>query len=220
MTGLILKDFLILRKTLRSYLLILVVYAGIAFSGAWSADIVGVLMVVMVMMLPMNVFAYDKQCQWDTYGLALPVGRTKTVAARYLCVLLLCLFSVALTVITGIGLYAVGRLEEPAQFMVTCAVMGLVAVLMNAILLPFLYKFGPERARMMFFGIMGGIVLLAVLILGPLGGIDRLKALELELEEPTLAQLTIVPVIAAVAGLVLLAASFLLSRHFYGTKDV
>lgn len=218
MSGLILKDFLILRKTLRSYLLILIVYAGIAFSGAWSADIVGVLMVVMVMMLPMNVFAYDKQCQWDTYGLALPVGRTKTVAARYLCVLLLCLFSVALTVITGVGLYAVGRLEEPATFMVSCAVMGLVAVLMNAILLPFLYKFGPERARMMFFGIMGGIVLLGVLILGPLGGIDRLKALELE--EPTLAQLTIVPVIAGIAGLVLLALSFLLSRHFYGNQDI
>ena len=219
MTGLILKDLLILRKTLRSYLLILIVYAGIAFSGAWSADIVGVLMVVMVMMLPMNVFAYDKQCQWDTYGLALPVGRTKTVAARYLCVLLLCLFSVALTVITGIGLYAAGRLEEPAQFMVSCAVMGLVAVLMNAILLPFLYKFGPERARMMFFGIMGGIVLLAVLILGPLGGIDRLKDLE-GMEEPTLAQLTIVPVIAALAGLVLLALSFLLSRHFYAAQDL
>lgn len=220
MTGLIIKDFLILRKTLRTYLFIMIVYTAIAFSGVWTADIVGVLMVVVLMMLPMNIFAYDKQCQWDTYGLALPVGRTKTVAARYLCVLLLCLFSVALTVITGIGLYAMGRLEEPAVFMVSCAVMGLVAVLMNAILLPFLYKFGPERARMMFFGIMGGIVLLAVLILGPLGGIDRLKALELELEEPTLAQLTIVPVIAGIAGLVLLALSFLLSRHFYGNQDV
>lgn len=220
MTGLILKDFLILRKTLRSYLLILVVYAGIAFTGVWTADIVGVLMVVMVMILPMNVFAYDKQCQWDTYGLALPVGRTKTVAARYLCVLLLCLFSVALTVIAGVGLYAAGRLEEPAVFMVTCAVMGLVAVLMNAILLPFLYKFGPERARMMFFGIMGGIVLLGVLILGPLGGVAWIKTLDGIIEEPTMAQLTIVPAIAAVAGVILLALSFLLSRHFYGTKDV
>ena len=221
MTGLILKDFLILRKTLRSYLMILIVYAGIAFSGAWSADIVGVLMVVMVMMLPMNVFAYDKQCQWDTYGLALPVGRTKTVAARYLCVLLLCVFSVALTALLGAALYAAGRIDEPAEFMVTCSVMGLMSILVNAIMLPFLYKFGPERARMMFFGIMGGIVLLAVLILGPLGGIDRLKALELE--QPTLAQLTIVPVIAGIAGiagLVLLALSFLLSRHFYGSKDV
>ena len=218
MTGLILKDFLILRKSLRSYLLILIVYAGIAFSGVWSADIVGVLMVVMVMLLPMNVFAYDKQCQWDTYGLALPVGRTKTVAARYLCVLLLCLFSVALTAVLGVALYAAGRVEEPVEFMVTCSVMGLMSVLVNAIMLPFLYKFGPERARMMFFGIMGGVVLLIAAILFPLGGLNWLKSLDLT--EPTFGQATIVPAVAALAGLILLALAFLLSRHFYGSKDV
>ena len=218
MTGLILKDFLILRKTLRSYLFMLVVYVGIAFTGVWSADIVGVLMVVMVVMLPMNVFAYDKQAKWDTYGLALPVGRTKTVAARYLCVLLLCLLSVGLTAILGMMLYAAGRVEEPVEFLVSCSVMGLMSVLVNAIMLPFLYKFGPERARMMFFGIMGGIVLLVVAALFPLGGLEWLKALELA--EPTPAQAAAIPVIAAIAGLALLTVSFLLSRHFYGQKDV
>lgn len=218
MTGLILKDLLILRKTLRSYLFMLIVYAGIAFTGVWSADIVGVLMVVMVMMLPMNVFAYDKQAKWDTYGLALPVGRTKTVAARYLCVLLLCLLSVGLTAILGVMLYAAGRVEEPVEFLVSCSVMGLMSVLVNAIMLPFLYKFGPERARMMFFGIMGGIVLLVVAALFPLGGLEWLKSLELA--EPTPAQAAAIPAIAAVAGLALLAVSFLLSRHFYGSKDV
>lgn len=218
MTGLILKDLLILRKTLRSYLFVLVVYAGVAFTGVWSADIVGVLMVVMVMMLPMNVFAYDKQAKWDTYGLALPVGRTKTVAARYLCVLLLCLFSVVLTAILGAALYAVGRVEEPVEFLVTCSVMGLMSVLVNAIMLPFLYKFGPERARMMFFGIMGGIVLLIVAALFPMGGLEWLKSLDFV--EPTLTQAALVPVIAAIAGLALLAVSFLLSRRFYGAKDM
>ena len=218
MTGLILKDFLILRKTLRSYLFMLVVYVGIAFTGVWSADIVGVLLVVMVVMLPMNVFAYDKQAKWDTYGLALPVGRTKTVAARYLCVLLLCLLSVGLTAILGMMLYAAGRVEEPVEFLVSCSVTGLMAVLVNAIMLPFLYKFGPERARMMFFGIMGGIVLLVVAALFPLGGLAWLKALELA--EPTPAQAAAIPAVAAVAGLALLAVSFLLSRHFYGAKDV
>ena len=218
MTGLILKDLLILRKTLRSYLFMLIVYAGIAFTGVWSADIVGVLLVVMVVMLPMNVFAYDKQAKWDTYGLALPVGRTKTVAARYLCVLLLCLLSVGLTAILGAALYAAGRVEEPVEFLVTCSVMGLMSVLMNAIMLPFLYKFGPERARMMFFGIMGGIVLLVVAALFPLGGLEWLKSLELA--EPTPAQAAAIPAVAAVAGLALLAVSFLLSRHFYGSKDV
>ncbi len=218
MTGLILKDLLILRKTLRSYLFMLIVYAGIAFTGVWSADIVGVLLVVMVVMLPMNVFAYDKQAKWDTYGLALPVGRTKTVAARYLCVLLLCLLSVGLTAILGVMLYAAGRVEEPVEFLVSCSVMGLMSVLVNAIMLPFLYKFGPERARMMFFGIMGGIVLLVVAALFPLGGLEWLKSLELA--EPTPAQAAAIPAVAAVAGLALLAVSFLLSRHFYGSKDV
>ena len=218
MTGLILKDLLILRKTLRSYLFMLIVYVGIAFTGVWSADIVGVLLVVMVVMLPMNVFAYDKQAKWDTYGLALPVGRTKTVAARYLCVLLLCLLSVGLTAILGVMLYAAGRVEEPVEFLVSCSVMGLMSVLVNAIMLPFLYKCGPERARMMFFGIMGGIVLLVVAALFPLGGLEWLKSLELA--EPTPAQAAAIPAVAAVAGLALLAVSFLLSRHFYGSKDV
>lgn len=216
MTGLILKDLLILRKTLRSYLFMLIVYVGIAFTGVWSADIVGVLLVVMVVMLPMNVFAYDKQAKWDTYGLALPVGRTKTVAARYLCVLLLCLLSVGLTAILGVMLYAAGRVEEPVEFLVSCSVMGLMSVLVNAIMLPFLYKFGPERARMMFFGIMGGIALVAVVFLIPLGGLEWLKSLD----APTLEQIAAVPVAAVIAGLALLVLSFLLSRHFYGAKDV
>ena len=104
------------------------------------------------------------------------------------------------------------------EFLVSCSVTGLMAVLVNAIMLPFLYKFGPERARMMFFGIMGGIVLLVVAALFPLGGLAWLKALELA--EPTPAQAAAIPVIAAIAGLALLTVSFLLSRHFYGQKDV
>ena len=218
MSGLIWKDLLILRKSLRSYLLVAVVYAAIAFSGVWSADIVGVLMVVVVMILPMNVFAYDKQCKWDTYCLALPVGRTKTVAARYLCVLLMCLFGIALTAAAGAALYAAGRLEEPVEFLASCSVMGLMAVLVNAIMLPFLYKFGPERARMMFLGVMGGIILAVMAVLLPLGGLEWLKSLELS--EPTLGQITILPFLAGAAGLVMLALSFLLSRHFYGQKDI
>ncbi|MBD5084142.1 MAG: ABC-2 transporter permease [Clostridiales bacterium] len=216
MTGLVIKDFLILRKSLRSYLMILVIYTAIAFSGFWNASFIGGFMMVMVSVLPMNVFAYDKQAKWDTYGLALPVGRTKTVCARYLCVLLLCLGSVVMAAMAGAVLYAMGRLEEPAEFLITCALMGLLAVLLNAVILPFLYKFGPEQARIALFVLMGFIVLLGWLFLIPLGGIEWLKTLG----EPTPAQIASIPFIAAIVGVVLLAVSFLLSRHFYGTKDV
>ena len=216
MTGLMLKDFLILRKNMRTYLLFIVLYAGLAVTGVWSPEFVGGFIMVLTAMLPMNVFSYDKQSKWDTYGLALPVGRTKTVTARYLCVLLLCLFSVVLECAIGGAMLAMGKLEEPSAYLATCAVCGLIAVLVNSVMLPFLYKFGPEQARVALFVLMGFIVLLGVLILGPLGGLKWLESLG----EPTPAQIAALPFIAAIVGIALLAASFLLSRHFYGAKDM
>lgn len=216
MTGLILKDFLILRKTMRTYLLFIVIYGGLAATGVWSPEFISGFIMVMTAMLPMNAFAYDKQAKWDTYALALPVGRTKTVAARYLCVLLLCLFSVVMECVIGVIMFAAGKLEDFGAYFITGAVCGLIAVLMNAVMLPFLYKFGPDRARVMLLGVMGVIAAAAALLLVPLGGIAWLRSLD----EPTPAQAAAIPVIAALAGLALLAVSFLLSRHFYGQKDV
>ncbi|MCI8698642.1 MAG: ABC-2 transporter permease [Oscillospiraceae bacterium] len=219
MTGLILKDFLILRKTLRSYLLILAIYVAVAFAGYWSSSFVGGFMMVMVALLPMNVFAYDKQARWDVYGLSLPVGRTKTVAARYLAVLIMFTVSAVLTTVLGVAMSIAGRMEESlGEYMLSCAICIVVAMLVNAMMLPFLYKFGPERARMMFYGVLGLFVLAGALLLFPLGGLEWLKSLEIA--EPTFAQAVLVPAAAALAGLALLAVSFLLSRHFYGSKDV
>ncbi|MBD5098924.1 MAG: ABC-2 transporter permease [Clostridiales bacterium] len=216
MTGLMLKDLLILRKNMRTYLLFIILYGGLAATGVWSPEFVGGFIMVLTAILPMNVFAYDKQAKWDTYGLALPVGRTKTVAARYAVLLLLCLFGVLLECAIGVAMIAMGKLEEPGTYLATCTVCGLIAALTNAVLLPFLYKFGPEQARIALFVLMGFIVLLGVLFLGPLGGAEWLESLG----EPTPAQIASIPFIAAIVGVVLLAVSFLLSRHFYGTKDV
>lgn len=217
MTGLILKDFLILSRTLRSYLLILAIYVAVAFLGYWSASFVGGFMMVMVAMLPMNVFAYDKQAQWDVYGLSLPVGRTKTVAARYLAVLIMFTASAVLTTVLGVVLTIAGRMEESlGEYLLACAICVVMSMLVNAMMLPILYKFGPERARIMFFGVMGVITLAGVVFLIPLGGLDWLKSLD----APLLEQAAALPAAATAAGLVLLALSFLLSRHFYGSKDV
>lgn len=218
MTGLVLKDLLILRKSLRSYLFVLLVYGAIAFSGVWSADVAAGVIIVMVTILPINVFAYDKQCKWDVYALSLPVSRTRTVTARYLCVLLLCLFSVVLTAVFGTVLYAAGRMEKPAEFLVTCSAMGLTAMLVDAIMLPLLYKFGPERARMLFFAIMGGIFLLFLAVMFPLGGLDWIHSLEPA--GPLPGQAVSIFAAAAAAGVALLALSFFLSRHFYGNQDI
>ena len=219
MTGLILKDFLILRKTLRTYVLVFVIYMGLALTGVWAPEFVGGMMMVLTAVLPMNIFAYDKQAKWDTYALAMPVGRTKTVAARYICVLLLCLFSFALIAALGLVMNALGRFENIdacETYMVCCAVCGLIGMLVAAFMVPLMYKFGPERARLFLYGLGGLMVAVAILFFKVFGGAEWLESLG----EPTPAQIAAIPFIAALAGLVLLALSFLLSRHFYGAKDV
>ena len=216
MTGLIMKDFLILRKTLRTYLLFIAVYFVLAGAGVWKPQFVAGFVMVMIAVLPMNVFAFDKQAKWDTYGLALPVGRTRTVAARYLCVLILCLSTVVLECAFGVVMFAAGKLEDVGEYLFTGAACGLIAVLMNAVMLPLLYKFGPERARVVLIGVMGligaGVALLLIVV-------ER-DSNSVWLESLTSAQTAAIPVIGLLAGLALLAVSFLLSRHFYGLKDV
>lgn len=216
MTGLILKDFLILRKTLQTYLVFILVYLVLAGSGVWKPQFVAGFVAVMISVLPMNVFSYDKQAKWDTYGLALPVGRTKTVAARYLCVLILCLATMVLECAFGVVMFAAGKLEDVGEYLFTGAACGLISVLLNAIMLPLLYKFGPERARVVLIGVMGligaGIALLLIVV-------ER-DSNFVWLESLTSAQTAAISVIGLLAGLTLQALSFLLSRHFYGRKDI
>ena len=95
MSGLILKDLLVLRKQGKSYLLIIGIYMVLAFVGVFDYSILSTMMVVLTMMLPMATFSYDELARWDKFAAAMPVGRSGIVKAKYL---------MALAVIGGAGL--------------------------------------------------------------------------------------------------------------------
>ena len=95
MTGLITKDFLVMRKMLRSYLLMIVVYTILAYLDFFDYSFIITFVQVALSVLPISAFAYDEQSKWDRYAMSLPLGRSRVVGARYLFVLLLTLFTVA-----------------------------------------------------------------------------------------------------------------------------
>ena len=90
MTGLILKDLLVMRKALKSYLMIMVLYAVLAYLDVLNYSFIITFIQVMLMVLPLSAFAYDEQAKWDRYAMSLPLGRVRVVGARYLFVLALC----------------------------------------------------------------------------------------------------------------------------------
>lgn len=146
MSGLIWKDLMVLRKTLKTYGLFFLFYFLMAAVGLFNISFVTAVLQLIVIMLPMSAFAYDEQAKWDRYAIALPLGRRRVVAARYLFTLLMVLIAAAFSLltctvisITGNGLF----LETLAAVLTTLGLGLLVADL----LLPLNYKLGPERSR-------------------------------------------------------------------------
>ena len=110
MTGLIWKDFCVMRKAVTSYLMVLVIYGVLAYLNLFNYGFIITFLQVMLMVLPMSAFAYDDQAKWDRYSMSLPLGYKAVVGARYLFVLALALITAAM----GLAASATGRQKQPA----------------------------------------------------------------------------------------------------------
>ncbi len=221
MTGLVLKDFLGLRKVLKSYLIILVVYVGLTVFGVWSPSFTVGFFSVMAAMLPFTCFNLDYTAKWEPYGAALPVSRNRTVAARY-CTLLIMQGAVAVLELVTAGVFwLAGDLEEALSTLLAgCLCLGMGAVL-NAIILPLIYKFGAERARVIFYATFMGLIGLAVLWLVPLGGaewlMDTLNWLE---GRDMMGLLVALPFLFVAVCFLLLVPSYFISCAIYRRKEL
>ena len=168
MTGLILKDYLVMQKTLRYYLLLMAIYSLLVFTGAFTYSIISGFTVMLGAVAPMSAFAYDEQAKWDKFAAATPVGRRGVVKARYLYTLILLLGGGVLSTLVSMAVVNFGKAEVEAWWepIVVVTVVLLVGVALNAAILPVLFKFGAEKSRVIsliiFVTVFGGMALLAM----------------------------------------------------------
>lgn len=78
------------------------------------------------------------------------------VAARYLFTLLVVCVGLVLSLAMGGLTMALGRMEDWGGFLMAASVAAGAGLLLNAVMLPVLYKVGPEKARIAMLAIMGG----------------------------------------------------------------
>ena len=176
MTGLVLKDILVLRKSLKTYLLFLIFYFVMALLGLFSISFIAAFVQIIVMLLPMSSFAYDDLAKWDRYAMTLPLGRRAVVRAKYLFVLLMVLASAAFALLScaALSITAAEPVAENLAAGVGALSVGLLAVDLT---LPLNYKLGPERARPFLYAIIFIPVILIVLAAraGLLDGLDQIS---------------------------------------------
>lgn len=201
MRGLLLKDWYQARKYCRSLLLIAVVFSAVSVFP--NNTMMAVYPLMLGALLPVTLHAYDERSGFLRYACTMPTSRRDVVAVRYVELLVaLALGFAMLGAARTVGALCGLRSAVSADALL---VMALFSADIAAILLPLMFRFGTERARMMIFITVG--LLAALLLLTGNGLSDALVSMQ------ALARCAVLA-----AALAVLPLSFLLSLRIYRRK--
>ena len=213
MKGLIQKDMRVLRQSNRLYFLLIVVYAFITVVTDMGFSFYSSMVTVVALLLPMNCFSWDNYAKWDSFAMALPLSRKEIVGARYLLLLLVGGGAALLLLVLGALLGLIQGNLDVGMLIISSFSSLYGAVLINALMMPLMYRFGPEKARLFMLvaiALVAGLVYFAV----------RLFTDAQVFTIPD-AELVLVPaaVILALVLAGLLALSYCLSCRIYAKKE-
>ena len=210
MSGLVLKDFLFMKKQLKYYLAIIAVYCALCFF--WDQPSIQVTLGCVVSILyPIQAFGWDEGCCWQLMERVLPVSLGRVVLARYLSVLLVSLAAVGGGSLVMWIFYAVKQEPFPAEMRLLILCTFGIVFLLEALILPVLYRFGSSSGRLMMIVVMVA-VFAAVWLAGKAGGVSPDGS---ELNRMLMQYQYWIPV----TGAVLLIPSGLISLTVYRRKE-
>lgn len=216
MKALLYKDFCVLKKVLRLYLLFFVLYGLMAVFNEDSGFLSGVLL-VMAGMLPLTALASDEQGNFGRFGQVLPVSLRAMVGEKYLLGLISMaagggvslLLLMVIELLHGDGFTG----EMLAAQLLTVGVLVLACGVLLAVMLPLGFWLGVEKARL---AVVGGAVVLILLV----GFVVERGSRYFQLESGFVQQhFALVALCAVAAVAALLAISFAAACRLYGKRE-
>ena len=148
MKSLLLKDIFTLTRQLRIFLLLLLIFALIP-----GLDLAACA-VVYAAFLPISAVAYDEQSKWDQLAVMMPYNPLQLVFSKYLLGYLACLAAALLSLAACFVYTAItGAAADPVAYLSIPVTAG-VAVLLQAIGLPAIFRLGVEKGRFVFLALI------------------------------------------------------------------
>lgn len=208
MKGLIVKDFLMFRKSLIPILIFVVIFALAGIFGVLSVSIAMPLFLAVFQVSFMNA---DEMSHWQQYSIALPYSRKNIVTSKYVVALVIAVVSTVF--VSGLyGLSAViGNTEFSAYGFLTVVVCSLVTgVFYSMLMIPLILKFNSQKGRAVMMIINGAVCGFSVVIMDD----DVLESLIWLNSEVLFMPLIVLAVVA-----VLFVLSWQLSVKIYEKRD-
>ena len=208
MKGLLLKDWYMMRKYCRSYLVLMIGFLFLSLMDTSNMFFV-FYPCLLCGMIPVNLLAYDERSRWMQYSGTLPYTGGQIVSGKYLIGLSAQTAMLLLTGIAqGIRMGMDGRFHGK-DILVIMLLLLIAATVTSSVTLPFIFRLGVERGRAAYYVMIGLICGVSVLMTGLF-------------REPfrTEIQPNLVLVLLAAAGVGIYALSWYLSIVFYRKREL
>lgn len=160
MKGLLLKDFYVAKKNLRTFLIMILAFSLGSLAVRDSGNFFLCYGIVMMPGITMSLISYDERYHWDSYTGAMPLSRAQLVTEKYL-------LHLGMVLVWLPVLLVLQHFQQVPAFggsPLTLLVAGLnLGLLLPGILLPIIFALGTEKGRAGYYVVLfGGMILATV----------------------------------------------------------
>ncbi|MDO4535441.1 MAG: ABC-2 transporter permease [Clostridium perfringens] len=153
MRGLVLKDFYNMKSSLLILVCVLVFLEVVSIiQGEGSGSITTTILVMIPMIIATNTIGMDEKTKWDNYAMTMPITRKDIIKSRYLT--LITIVTLTTIIIIGINIFIQSLSGEIVLYKILENVSFelSIGIILSAIIIPIICKFGLEKARIALMG--------------------------------------------------------------------
>lgn len=217
MKGLIIKDLCVIKNQMKSLLLVLALFIFLSIANKDATFVLFLIPFYMIMIL-ITTFSYDEFNKWECYCNSLPLSRKEIVKSKYI------LFNATSLIVLILGVLAsfiIPNFIENTTFeSIYASIIGVAfgICLVISLLIPFYYKFGSQKGRIMLFL----IVAILALLIGTITSLDVFNNIELmniinSLNNLSLGMFTLLLIIVTI---IIMTISYYISVKIYSNKEL
>lgn len=210
MKGLLIKEFIMLKKGAATLLIFLGIFGLSGFAGNTTMLFLLPLFSAVLLYGHIN---YDEQSKWQQYSIAMPYGRKMIVSAKYVAMAIAAIMSTSLLIICYAISIVLGKTEFSLNSLLGYILLSIaIGIIYPSLFLPLAYKFNSEKGRTIMMFLNGASGAIAVFLLSAIDGTGVLAKLS--------SYTNILPYILIAVLVVLFALSWFISVKIYEKRDL
>lgn len=163
MKGLLLKDWYMILKYCKSFLVVLVIFMGVSAVGE-SALLFALYPMILVTMVPVTLMSYEEKSGWDIYCDTMPNTRRGMVNSKYILLLLSLGACLLLMGVSQLIRMAYTNIIDFEGFWSMMGLLTAVGLISPCLMMPVIFRFGTEKGRLFYYFLVGSLAALFMIM--------------------------------------------------------